>query len=277
MLNPSSLLKKLPVFFFFYLIASLASAQVYNSSISAATGGTGRASIEAGDVSFLNPAGLMHLRGRHFFMSGTNSDEYALALSDNNPEIMFPMALGFVSQKEDISLGKVNQQDMTLSIADFVAGPVSIGMTGHYVQQKMQTGPAAWQQTNGDLGVLYTPANNFGVGAVLYNIFGTNKSVPSDLQQKEKLGLGCNYIYQTYVRFRVDTTTLQENSLGMESFLNRFMVIRMGFENDNEESRNLVTGGLGFKGPRFAVNYAYQGNIKVSSDYRHSIDLEVPF
>jgi hypothetical protein len=64
---------------------------------------------------------------------------------------------------------------------------------------------------------------------------------------------------------------------GLETYLNKFMITRIGFQNDNKNSRELLTAGLGFKGPRFAINYGYQGNILISSDYRHSVDLEIPF
>ena len=49
MLRPLSLIK-LPVFLLVYLSVNMAFAQVYTSSISAATGGTGRATVEAGEV-----------------------------------------------------------------------------------------------------------------------------------------------------------------------------------------------------------------------------------
>jgi hypothetical protein len=271
--NPLSLIK-LPVFLSFYFIVNVASAQVYNSSISLATGGTGRAAVESGDAALLNPATLVHLPG-HYLYSSFSNDEYAFSIGDNSGESLFPAALGYVQKETSQALGDLIQQDLTLSLAEFVADQWAFGITGHYLQQKLPN--SSYRQTNADIGLLYTPNSNVGLALVAYNIFGENTEIPENFRVRRSLVAGFNYIYRSTVRLRLDVSTEQVFMSGLETYLNKFMITRIGFQNDNKNSRELLTAGLGFKGPRFAINYGYQGNILISSDYRHSVDLEIPF
>ncbi|WP_415061693.1 hypothetical protein [Bdellovibrio sp.] len=265
---------KLPVFLFVYLIVNIASAQVYNSSISAATGGTGRAAVEAGDASFLNPSALVHLRG-HYLFSSFAKDEFAVTLSDNSEESFLPASLGYLNKKTEVTQGQLEQSDITLSLAEFVVDKLAFGMTGHYFEQKLPQ--ASYRQINADLGLLYTPQPHIGWALVVYNAFGEKDDVPENLRLKTSVGGGFNYIYQNTVRFRLDATSESLYMGGLETYINKFMITRLGYQNDTDHKRELITAGLGFKGPRFALNYAYQGNPQISGDYRHSVDLEIPF
>ncbi|MNL24908.1 hypothetical protein D3C87_1463600 [compost metagenome] len=86
-----------------------------------------------------------------------------------------------------------------------------------------------------------------------------------------------NYIYERLARFRLDVTSESQVMAGMENYLNQWFILRFGYQNDSKESRQLVGTGFGFDGPRFGLNYAYLANTKESSDYRHSVDLQIPF
>ncbi|KYG68853.1 hypothetical protein AZI87_06385 [Bdellovibrio bacteriovorus] len=267
-------LKKLSVFLLVQLIANLAAAQVYNSSISAATGGTGRATVEAGDSTFLNPASQVHLRGHYFFASGAE-DEFAITLSDNTEESMFPATLGYVQRTTDVAQGELKQSDIMLSLAEFIVDKWAFGITGHYIEQKLPD--SSYRQPNADIGIMYTPKSYIGWGLVVYNVFGENKDAPENIRQKTSVGGGFNYIYKEAMRFRVDATSESVFGAGLETYVNRFLITRIGYSNDTDDERELLTAGFGFKGPRFALSYAYQGNQKFSGDYRHSVDLEIPF
>ncbi|WII72704.1 hypothetical protein QJS83_02320 [Bdellovibrio sp. 22V] len=272
--HPLSLVK-LPVFLFVYLIVNAASAQVYNSSISAATGGTGRAAVEAGDAAFLNPGTLVHLKGRNFFSSFAK-DELAINISDSSPESFLPSALSFVKKKSDYAAGgDLQTQDFTLSLAEFVVDKLSLGVTGHYLTQEIPN--ATYHQINADFGLIYTPKSNIGWALVAYNVFGEKDDVPKELRQKTVFAGGFNYIYHAMVRFRVDVDSESVYMGGVETYINQFIITRLGYQKDADDDRELITAGAGFKGPRFALNYAYQGNTQNSEDYRHSVDLEIPF
>ncbi len=265
---------KLPVFLLFYLTLSFGYAQVYNSSISAAAGGTGRAAVEVADASFLNPATLVHLRG-HYFLSSLAKDDFAFLLTDNSEESFLPASLGYVQKKSLQSQGELIQKDIILSLAEFMTDQWAFGLTGHYLEQSLPT--SSYRQVNADLGILYTPLPHIGLGLVLYNVFGENKEIPEAFRPKFSAAGGFNYIYKSTVRFRVDATSESVLMGGLETYVNKFLITRLGYQSDLDDHRELITGGVGFKGPRFALNYAYQGNTQISGDYRHSIDLEIPF
>ena len=272
--RPLSFLKKLPVFLFVYFNLNFAHAQIYNSSVSAATAGTGRASVEPNDVIFLNSATLPHLQGRFFYTSFAK-DEFVASLSDNTKESMIPGGLAYVQKKSTSSLGDLKQKDIAVALGEFFAQKWSMGITGHYLEQSVPT--ASWHQSNADLGFLFTPAQNVGLGLVVYNIFGENSSIPKEFREKTTVGGGLNYIYRDSIRFRFDATSESLFAAGIETYLNRFFITRFGYSDETDDQRQLLTFGVGFNGPRFQINYAYQGNPQKSSDYRHSIDLVIPF
>lgn len=248
-------------------------AQAYNSSISRATGGTGRAAVEAGDV-YLNPATMAHVRGR-FLASTFAQDEWSVSLGDNTSESVIPGAFAYTNVKKDLLGSTFEESDFALTLAEFVADKWAFGVTGHYREQKYLN--KSYRQTNGDLGVLYNPTEAIGLAAVIYDVFGENTSAPESLRRKTSVGAGFNYIFKEIARIRVDATSESVYMLGVETYMTRFLISRFGFSSNTEDSRDLITAGLGFKGPRFAFNYAYEGNTRTSGDYRHSVDLVIPF
>ena len=119
MLRPLSFFKKLPVFLLVYLSLNTVTAQVYTSSISAGSGGTGRAAVEPGDALLLNPASLPHLKGRFIFTSFAE-DEFAASLSDNTQESALPAGFSYVQKKSSSSLGDLKNHDLSVTLAELV-------------------------------------------------------------------------------------------------------------------------------------------------------------
>lgn len=273
MLHPLSLVRH-TVFLWVYLILGVAQAQVFNSSISSATGGTGRAAVEVADAPFMNAATLVHVKGRSFYSSFAEN-QFAISLSDNTPDIMMPAALGFVQKKADLSIGKFEESDITLSLAEFATEKWAMGVTGHYREQRLDE--RTYRQSNADIGFIYTPRPQIGLALVGYNLFGEDASAPEELRRKVTVGAGFNYVVGNSVRLRLDATSESEYMGGLETYINRFLISRIGYYNDADTARQLITAGMGFNGPKFALNYAYEGNPKESGDYRHSVDLGIPF
>ncbi len=279
---------KLPVFFAFYFICSLAQAQVYNSSVASATGGTGRAAVEAGDSIYLNPATLPHFRGRHLLSSFTK-DQLAISFSDNTEESVMPGALAFLQTRQDGYLGsqqyEIRTQNIGVALASFVKGGLTVGLLGHFSESKYNDlKQSSYRQSNVDLGLAYVLNQNFGAGATFYNLGGVRENIPADIQEQMTAGFGINYIYRSFVRYRLDVVSAPKMSFskptymaGIESFITGYLVWRLGYQDNTLISRQLLTAGAGLNGPKFALNYAYQGNTKESSDYRHSVDLQIPF
>jgi hypothetical protein len=265
---------KTSLFILLNLIAFTASAQVYNSSISSATGGTGRAAVEAGDAIFLNPSTLVHLKGSYFYAS-VAKDDYAITLTDNSSSSVMPTSIGFVQKKSEVVQGELQVQDIMLALAEFAVEKWSLGVTGHYLTYTVPGN--SYRQPNADLGLMYTPKANIGLGLVAYNVFGEQSSIPENFRAKTSVAAGFNYIYVSTIRFRLDASSESQFMGGLESYLTDFMIVRLGYMTDTDDQRDLGTVGFAFKGPRFALSYAYQGNPQNSGDYRHSVDLDIPF
>ena len=141
-----------------------------------------------------------------------------------------------------------------------------------------------YRQTVADLGATYAVSKNFAFGAVVYKLASSKTDLSSDLQKQNSIGLGMSYTYQNFVRFRFDIESApecKEDRLvymsGMETFLNDWMVLRFGYQNNNVLSKNFTSVGLGFSGPQFGFHYAYLSNPADRQDDRHSVDLGIPF
>jgi hypothetical protein len=281
MLNPLSLFKH-PVFLSFYFIASFAHAQTYSSAATDSAGGAGRAAVEAGDINYLNPAALVHLKGR-FIYSTFSKDDLSIGLSESSKDVLMPASLSYFSRRmEDVGYDSISTQQFRLSIADFVFDRFSMGLTGIMDTSKMRD--RTYNQTNGNLGFFYTPSDHLGAAFVFYNVFGVNENSPEVVRLQPQMGLGLHGIYKNFLRLRGDVLSGTNNDFGrpkymggFETVLNEWLIARIGYQNDIKGSQELLTAGIGFNGPVFAFNYAHQGNMKGPEFDRHSIDLLISF
>lgn len=281
MLNPLSVIKH-PVLLSFYFISSLAHAQNFSSASTAAVGGAGRAAVEAGDVNYLNPAGLVHLKGRSVFATYSKEDLF-LGLSESSREVMVPASLSYFQRKTKDTLGReLRWQETRLSIADFVTSRFSMGVTA--IMSSVKFNDSSYDQSDGNLGFFYTPTDKFGIAAVFYHVFSGSEKVPEEVRFKPETAFGLNYIYQNFLRLRGDVKSGASNNfgkptymMGLESLLNEWVVFRLGYQHNILASQELVTTGFGFNGPVFSANYSYQGTLKGANFDRHSIDLSFSF
>jgi hypothetical protein len=264
--------------FCFYFNHGEALAQVYNSSVSTATGGSGRASVEPGDALLLNASTLPHLRGR-FLYTSLDEHGFVVSLSDNTTESTLPAGVTYIQKSSEVFLSgilkELKYKDIAISLADFIVTNWTVGITGHYLEHQLKE--SSYIHSNMDIGFLYTPQPKLGLGFVFYNILPPKETLPVELKEKMSLGLGVNYLYHEMIRTRFDVSTESIWAVGLETYLNRFVITRFGYSDNFDVERQIFTAGLGFNGPRFQFNYAYLGNIQKSSDYRHSVDMVIPF
>lgn len=287
------------IFYFtaIFCAASIARAQ---SASSLATGGSGRATVEAGDVIFLNPASLVHLRGRYFYSAASSvQKQFSVALSDSTRDSLFAGGLAYSQSKDEKDARFSN---VSISVADFIVNKWTIGITGH--QYIYQTSPQTTYNThNLDVGLMYTPTPNVGFGLVGSNLFSLSKNLPVDFPAKRSYGLGANWIYRSLLRVRADLV-LQDHynyastvegaaaplvsespspgqdlimMTGLESFMNSWAITRIGYQLNNTRNLQYASLGFGFRGPKFALNYAWVTEINGNQNQTHSIDLQVPF
>jgi hypothetical protein len=100
-----------------------------------------------------------------------------------------------------------------------------------------------------------------------------------------KQGLGVYGALAKVVGVRFDITRHEVHNVGQklvymggfESMTSDFWVLRAGFRRDDELGESFATLGLGFKGPRLRVDYAFEKDINGGSGALHSVDLRLPF
>ncbi len=259
-------------------------AGTFQSATSLATGGTGRAAIEPIDVISLNPAGLPHLEGRHFSFS-TRPQTIAVGLSDNTPESMLPGGIAYI-QKKLSDVPEVYSKDFRVSLGEFLRNQWSVGISAHYTDVK--TEKKLYTQMNGDLGITYTANENLGLALVGSDLTPVSQDIPQEFRNEAKLAFGSYWIYKNFFRIRADViSNLAQKSdrlsyaAGAESYIETWMVMRAGLARDELMAESWGTLGIGFLGPRFYVNYAWEKTVASSEIVEdrnfHSIDLGIPF
>ncbi len=250
-------------------------------AISSATGGTGRGTIEPVDSILLNPAIVAQLNAKFFSVNYTKN-QWGITIADNGKEALFPAALAFVHSETDL----VNTQQISLVLSKLIAPYLSIGATismVDYDQQKVVT-DQKYRQTTGQVAVAYMPSKDFGFGLVANKIYSNDIQLDPNLQLQKTFGIGMNYTYLSFIRLRLDVESAPENKTnrlvymsGLETYINDWIVVRLGYQNNNVVQKNFATAGLGFAGPQFGLHYGYMHNVVDSSEDKHSIDLGIPF
>lgn len=263
----------------------------YVGAVSSATANTGVATVEASDAAFLNPASLGHMKG-YYFYSGfgatkqnttANNQDLAFSLTDAMPDTVVPTSLGYVQNTRQFNGEADNSvsREFRLAFGNIFRKNLAFGLAVDYGNDRFLN--QSYQQTNLEAGFLWTPNANFGAGIQFKNLLKPDESIPEFVRFQQRTVAGISYNYRKFMRAKVDLSSTSNNSLkkptlgvGLESYLNRWLVIRLGAGRDNEQAVDQYTGGLGFMGPKFALHYAYQSSPQNERLTRHSVDLAVP-
>lgn len=259
--------------------------QLYQSSVSKASGSAGRASIEPIDVIVLNASTLVHLQGRHFTTSLQNKS-FHVGLTDNTKQSQIPGGAAYFQTQSEFMGQTMDIKDFHISLADFVNRYWSIGISAHYLEASMAE--QRYRQMNGHLSTTWTPMPELGLGLVAYDLAPAPKDVPSDLRLSPAVGVGINSIFNEFVRFRFDIKSAPNfvmdhliYGIGFESYMSDWAIVRGGAARDDYKSESWATAGLGFLGPRFYMNYAYERTLsrpeQLVERNTHSVDFGVPF
>ncbi len=263
------------------LFSQLAIASPIIGSVSTATGGTGRGAIEPVDGVLLNPSSVAKIKTQ-FFSFNYSNQQMAATIADNGKDALFPAAIAFV--RTDVN--DLKTQDMALVLAYSLMPRLSIGTTISLVEYmtNLNNTEQKYRQTVGDIGVSFALARNVSLGAVAYKVLSSDAELAKPLQKQQLVGVGGSYTFDNLVRFRFDIESAPENKFdrltymtGLETYLNDWMIIRLGYQNNNVVSKNFTTAGLGFSGPQFGLHYGYLTNVSNRNEDRHTVDLGVPF
>lgn len=281
------------ILFIFLSLSSPAMADLNTvtlGNVSGATGSAGIATVEPGDSAFLNPATLVHLKGYQITTSAKSSSEKdgvgnsqaLMTITDNGFDAMVPASIAFIHREDYTKNTTLKSRGLKVAMSNFLVPQVSMGLTvSHWMADVGGEHPA---ETNADLGFLYTPNGDVGVGLVGYNLIPTRKTVLHSILGNANWGAGFNYIYQGFIRLRLDflggpaeAPNKYTYQGGFESYLSDWFVMRFGAQRDDFLRKNRLTAGAGFNGPKFQVNYAYQMSPQDDSLSTHGVDLVIPF
>jgi hypothetical protein len=266
----------------------------YTGAVTSAAAGAGRAVVEPTDSATLNPATIGYLRGYYFFSSASNfqttndmrGEKFALSLTDNMRDTMVPTALVYDQSMVKYRGDKVSaENEFRLAFGNNVTPAWSFGLGLNHKRSELfySNEVKGFNQSNMITGVLWAPNENTGLAAVFENILGADTSIPDGYRLRPLTSFGFNYNYKKFMRFKSDVISAPNNSLsqptlamGIESYLNKWLILRWGAKRNFLEKSNGYGLGAGFAGPKFALNYAYQVEREKEDSFAHSVDLVVP-
>jgi len=272
----------------FISAAILLSFQISHASIEAigavstATGGSGRGAFESVDGIYLNPAFLRDFRQQNFSYNYAGNT-WALSMTDTGEDSFFPAGIQMISHKNDF----VDTQKMGLTLALPRWKTIAVGATASLVEYTDKTGvltDTKFRQGVLDIGMTAGFGDDFSVGFAMNKVSSSHVEFNEGLQLQKTMGLGLSYRVTDFSRLRADVESAPEYKtdrlvymLGLENFINEWVIFRVGFQNNKVLSKDYFTAGLGFAGPQFTLHYAYIADTSDQTDQKHLIDLGIPF
>lgn len=252
-------------------------------AVSNATGGSGRGAVDTTDGILLNPAFLVDFPAKYLTVN-YSQDDYAITVVDNGRESYFPAALEFIQTKTD----QIDTRKFGVALALPRWKILTVGTTIALVEYSNilnNTGAETkYRQGVADIGLTLALTKNIGFGFVANKVGSTHTELAPSQELQKSMGMGFSYTYANFARVRFDVTTGLDNKTdnlvymyGVENFINEWLVIRLGYQNNRVTAQDYLTGGLGFDGPQFGLHYAYVGNTGDQHDQKHLFDLSIAF
>lgn len=255
-------------------------------AISSATAGSGRGAVEASESPFLNPATISYLRGYYFTSSynsaSTKGTDLTLSLTDHLPDTVVPTSLGYTQSSLPLAGGgMLKTSDLRLAMGEKVSEHLGVGLAVHHKSDRTEA--EYYSQNNFVLAGAVSVTDNLSFGLVFDDILGASPAIPENMRLMNRTSAGVSYNYKRVVRAKFDLISATNNSFskptavgGVESFMNRWLVLRVGLGRNQETNGNIMSAGMGFQGPKFGVHYAYFQSSEDENLARHTVDLAIP-
>jgi len=266
-----------------FLCASLffiQSAYAFNpmGAVSGATAGSGVGNNEVVDGVYLNPA-TISLFAQKSFAASYSKNHLNVHFTDNGKDALFPASLIYTSN----DINGLKTRGYHLAFAYSFWGQLALGVDASMREISADFLPEKYNQTVVSTGLFYQN-DGWGLGVVSKNKPLSNTTLTDDLDQTATVAAGVSWIYENFAKFKADVESAEDQKankviymFGLETYINDWVVTRFGYRNDNVHSLNYFTAGLGFLGPQFGLNYAYQNEARSTTDPLHTIDLNIPF
>lgn len=276
-------------------LPSISKAEPPFSPVSLATGRARVAANDQGAQVMSNPAALVHADAfvsSFFYQAGMSAESereerFTGTMVDNGDDVLFSGGFLYSMGRESY----LNQQDFRekrfqASFARFIFQQLSMGGSVYYLERNLDGG-RKHNFLDGDLGLMWNPIPDLGLGARYDSLADHDDESPEYLRPLNRVTLGVNYLFMPQFRARADLTRITELSsdaggewdvrTGLESFVDAYFVIRLGFEDESSQDRQFASAGFGFVGPRLQIDYAYRKNLDFSAGAMHGVDFRLPF
>lgn len=268
------------LFVLFFSCSAFAQSFENLGSVSTSLGGAGVGSVHLVDGAFNNPASfpLFEQRSADFSFA---KEAFRVSLADNGAEALFPAMLGYNQSKTD----DLKTKAFYLGFGYAFKQTFSIAANFGFQETEVPTIDDKFRQNLADIGVMYRPNVWFSVGAVVKNQPLNDTDLADSIDNRPTQAIGFESKYDELVSLRGEYETgknakSEQKAIvkgGLEIFMNEWVQLRLGYQNNNILSQNYFTAGLGFGGPQFGLHYAYIKESENKKDTYHSIDLAVPF
>lgn len=290
--------------FLLFLFNSFAMAKLSTGAISSGMAGAGNSSVDLGESYLLNPGSIAHLRGAgitignssyHSATKEPNKNQFNgwyLTLNEFGSDSMFATSIyvgqSQLQQKYNLEFPTLSYNDTRLTIGNFILPGLSAGIS--YQLHSTATPFRKFQENGFSLGFLWTMTESFGFGFSAQNLASTVKNdIPDFITLGTSTGLGFLYIYENYLRLRLDlnrtmhkleSQSMSEWALGLENMINHWILTRIGIARSHtldHTTTQKLSFGIGFAGPRFGIHYALQQYQISQNGQEHSVDFVIPF
>lgn len=269
-------------------------AQRFQGPVATAMGGAGRAATDPVESFFLNPAAIRFLPPHlHVGIHGQNIEHpvsgdgntWGVVLADGSLDKIVPGAFSYVRNTiRSPGAATARDQEFRASFGGLAYPGVGVGVGVHYREHEIEN-VANYYQTNVDMGALWRPTPVFGVGITAQNILSADDKAPESVRDVPTIGLGVLLNYEERFQTRLDLVRPDkfnpdrriDVAAGLESLFNSGLALRIGCHWKESENKTLLGAGLGYRGPRLQLDYAYQQDTRISGASRHLIDLWIPF
>lgn len=277
---------------FFHGYHAESSSGYFTGPVSSAMGGAGRAAVDPVESHFRNPAVVPHapqIDMGAYYQDGyrakqTHETTLGVSMVDNTDEIICPGAIGYLQNRRTFPGLQVNEKYIQGSLGSFVVPKLSFGLAGVYVAHDVENGKS-YTQWDGILGLLYTPNSNLGLALTYSYFMNPPEDLPKILRLMPTVSLGAHYIYEDFLRLRLDVSRQEQDNVdkeliiesGIETRMPPFFVLRLGSQWNDIERRSYITAGLGFDGPRLKIDYSFQKMRGEEGYTMHGVDMRVAF
>lgn len=267
---------------------------VYYGPVSRAQGGAGRSYVPMANPHgnaegpMLNPAaaafansvvfGLYHTRDLYDDFSSHH--DVALTIVDPNKDSQLPGSFTYIKREIGGPSGDYDFQDFNLNLARPLQPNLALGLGVRYNMFRKATREVE-NIINTSLGLLYLPIPEMGIAVVSMNNFDKH----ADRYVRPSTALGFSYTFENVISVKLDVDHPHKSNpnhdlifhTGFELGLPARFSLRAGVKADRLAQQNFTTAGLGWFGPKLALDYAYEGSQSGPKSQVHSVDVRVFF